>query len=78
MNLNEFLSEIKSSDPIACQLAEEIEGILTAYTNGELSAEEKNYLLEEIRDIKAANQMAQNEIAVRYIAQACNVAISLA
>lgn len=58
-------------------LEEEIQAIMTAYQNQELNAEEKNYLLQEIRDIKAAQQCADNEIMFRHIVQACNVAMAV-
>jgi hypothetical protein len=44
---------------------------------GNISEEEQNYLLQEIRDIRAANECAGNEQLFRYIVQACNIAMKL-
>ena len=42
-------------------LEEEIRSIAAAFKNGELSLDESNYLLQEIRDIRAAQECADNE-----------------
>jgi len=44
---------------------------------GNISVEEKNYLLQEIRDIRAAQECAGNEQLFRYLVQACNVAMAI-
>jgi hypothetical protein len=44
---------------------------------GNISEEERNYLLTEIRDIRAAQECAGNEQLFRYLVQACNIAMKL-
>lgn len=55
----------------------EIQTISEQYKLGNLSLEEHNYLLQEIRDIRAAEECANNEQMFRYIVQACNLAIAV-
>lgn len=59
-------------------LEEEINVIAEQYQLGNISAEERNYLLQEIRDIRAANECAGNEIVFKHLVQLCNIAMSLA
>jgi hypothetical protein len=58
-------------------LEQEIQTIVEQCRMGNISEEEQNYLLQEIRDIRAANECAGNEQLFRYIAQACNIAMKL-
>jgi uncharacterized coiled-coil DUF342 family protein len=58
-------------------LEEEIRSIAAAFKNGELSLDESNYLLQEIRDIRAAQECADNEEMFRYIVQLCETVESL-
>ena len=58
-------------------LEHEIQAISEQYQLGNISADEKNYLLQEIRDIKAAQECAGNEQLFRYVVQACNIAMKL-
>lgn len=59
-------------------LEQEINMIATEFQQGNLSAEERNHLLSEIRDIRAAYECAGNEVMFRHIVQLCNVAMALA
>lgn len=59
-------------------LEQEIQAIVEQYRMGNISEGEQNYLLQEIRDIRAANECAGNEQLFRYVVQACNVAMNLA
>jgi hypothetical protein len=59
-------------------LEQEIHNIEAAYRAGQLSADERNYLLAEIRDIRAAQECADNEELFRYIVQVCNIVASVA
>jgi hypothetical protein len=59
-------------------LEQEIQNIEAAYRAGQLSIDERNYLLQEIRDVRAAQDCADNEELFRYIVQACNLAASVA
>jgi hypothetical protein len=58
-------------------LAQEIEMITEQYRQGNLSLDERNYLLAEIKDIRAAQECAGNEEMFRYVVQACNIASSI-
>ena len=59
-------------------LEQEIQAIAEQCDMGNISAEERDYLLTEIRDIRAAQECAGNEQLFRYVVQACNVAMSVA
>ena len=58
-------------------LEQEIQTITEQCQMGNISLDERNYLLQEIRDIRAAQECAGNEVAFRYIVQACNIAMSI-
>lgn len=58
-------------------LEQEIQQITQAHSQGQLSVEERNYLLEQIRDIRVAQECAGNEVMFRYFVDACNIAMSL-
>ena len=58
-------------------LETEIQAINEQCQMGNLSVGERNYLLQEIRDIRAAQECAGNEQAFRYIVQACNIAMAV-
>ena len=55
-----------------------IEDIQLEYQFGNITREERDYMLTEIRDIRAAQECAGNEEMFRYIVQACNVAMAVA
>ena len=55
----------------------EIQAITEQCQMGNLTVDERNYLLQEIRDVKAAQECAGNEVAFRYIVQACNIAMAI-
>jgi hypothetical protein len=55
----------------------EIQEIAEQYKAGQLTVEERNWLLGEIRDIRAAQECAGNEVMFRYVVEACNFAISV-
>ena len=58
-------------------LEQEIQAIVEQCQLGHISIDERNYLLQEIRDIRAAQECAGNEQAFRYIVQACNVGMGM-
>ena len=58
-------------------LEQEIQQITQAHSQGQLSAEERNYLLEQIRDIRAAQECAGIEVMFRHFVDTCNIAMSL-
>lgn len=55
----------------------EIRTIIEQCQLGNISWEEQNYLLQEIRDIRAAQECAGNEELFRYVIEACNVGLKL-
>lgn len=58
-------------------LEQEIQSITEQCQLGNISSEERDYLLTEIRDIRAANECAGNEQLFRYVVQACNIAMGV-
>ncbi len=58
-------------------LEQEIQALNNAYENGDIDRNERDYLLLEIRDIRAAQDCAGNEQLARQIYQACNVAMAV-
>ena len=56
-------------------LEQEIQAIVEQCQLGSISAEERNYLINEIRDVRAAQECADNEQAFRYVVQVCNAAL---
>ena len=58
-------------------LEQEIQAINEQCQMGNISVEERNYLLQEIRDIRAAQECAGNEVLFRYVVQACNIAMAI-
>ena len=62
---------------VAHPLIQEISNIEAAYRGGQLSLEERNYLLQEIKEVRAAQECAGNEEMFRYIVQAVHIAASV-
>jgi len=58
-------------------LEEEIRAIAEQCEMGNISEEERNYLLTEIRDVRAALECSGDEQMFRYVVQACNIAMKL-
>jgi hypothetical protein len=58
-------------------LEQEIQSISEQCQMGNISEEERNYLLQEIRDIRAAQECAGNEQMFRMVVQACNIAMAV-
>lgn len=58
-------------------LEQEVQAIVEQCRLGNISVEEQNYLLQEIRDIRAAQECAGDEQMFRYIVQACNIAMKV-
>lgn len=58
-------------------LEQEVQAIVEQCSLGNISVEEQNYLLQEIRDIRAAQECAGDEQMFRYIVQACNIAMKV-
>lgn len=73
----DMLEQLKVVDPIFFNIATEMQSIEDAFQRGDLSAEERDYLITEVRDIRAAQICAGNEIAFRHLVQVCNVLLKL-
>lgn len=58
-------------------LEQEIQAIAEAHQMGEITQEERDYLLTEIRDVRAAGELAGDERAFRYVVMAANLAMGL-
>ncbi len=58
-------------------LEQEIQSIVEACQTGSINIEERDYLLQEIRDVRVAQECAGDEKAIRYVVQICNAALSV-
>jgi hypothetical protein len=58
-------------------LEQEIQSIVEACHIGNISVEERNYLLQEIKDVRVAQECAGDEKTIRYVVQICNAALSV-
>jgi hypothetical protein len=72
----DVLEQLKLVDPVFFNIATEMQSIEDAYSRGDLSSEERHHLISEIRDVRAAQECAGNEIAFRHLVQVCNVILS--
>jgi H2-forming N5,N10-methylenetetrahydromethanopterin dehydrogenase-like enzyme len=70
--LNELREQAGLGGPAAA-LANELLVIHENYSNGELTSEEYGFLLQEIADIRAQQELATDEIACRWIVAAAQV-----
>jgi hypothetical protein len=62
----------------AASLANELLVIRENYEQGQLSKEEYEYLINEIADIRAQQELATDEVACRWIVAAAKALISVA
>lgn len=58
-------------------LEQTINDIVLEYNMGNITKEERDYMLTEVRDIRAANECAGNETMFRHVVNACNVAMAI-
>jgi hypothetical protein len=77
MQTIDVLEQLKLVDPVFQNIATEMQTIEDAYARGDLSAEERHHLISEIRDIRAAEVCAGNEIAIRHLVQVCSLILSV-
>lgn len=61
----------------AAELANELLLITEQYQNGELNREEYGYLVQEIADVRAQQELAHDEIACRYIVDAATMLLAV-
>ena len=67
--LNELREQVGLGGP-AASLANEMLVIHENYAQGQLTSEEYGFLLQEIADIRAQQELASDEIAMRWIVAA--------
>jgi len=77
MNSIDLLENLGLVDPVCVDISLEMKTIEDAYTRGDLTAEERTHLISEIRDIRAAEICAGNEVAMRHLVQVCNLLLSV-
>lgn len=77
MNSAELLEQLSVIDPVCNQIGQSLQLIEESYQQNQLSADERSHLIQEIRDIRAAQECAGNEIAFRAVVQACNLLLSV-
>lgn len=61
----------------AAALANEILVMHDNYTTGQLTKEEYDFLLQEIKDVRAQQDLANDEMACRFICQAAQILMSI-
>ena len=74
----EQLREVAGMGGPAAALANELLVIRENYEQGQLSKEEYEYLINEIADIRAQQELATDEVACRWIVAAAKALISVA
>jgi hypothetical protein len=74
----EQLREAAGMGGPAAALANELLVIRENYEQGQLSKEEYDYLINEIADIRAQQELATDEVACRWIVAAAKALISVA
>lgn len=58
-------------------LEHEIQAIAEQYQLGNISQQERDSLLTEIKDIRIAYEYANHEETARYLVRACNIAMGI-
>jgi hypothetical protein len=61
----------------AAELANELLLIAEQYQSGQLNREEYGYLVQEIADVRAQQELAHDEIACRYIVDAATMLLAV-
>lgn len=78
MSVLESLREQAGMGGPAASLANELLVIRDNYEQGELTTEEYNYLLQEIAQIRAQQELATDEVACRWIVAAAEALMAVA
>jgi hypothetical protein len=71
--LDQQLTEMMA-DPACRQYAGDVMEILAAYQQQQISEGEVRYLLQEIKDVRAAQELANDERAFRMVVECCQLA----
>lgn len=75
-----MLEELREASGLggpAAALANELLVIRTQYENGELNEEEYTFLLQQVAEVRAAQELATDEAAVRFIVAAATSLASM-
>jgi len=59
------------------KLEEEIQEAKEGFEKKELTKEEFEYIIKEIKEVRTAEELAGDEVAIRRIVNICNVALSI-
>lgn len=59
------------------QLMAELTQADQLYKSGEITREERDYIINELRDIRAAQSLAEEEVYMRQFVQACTAVASM-
>lgn len=76
MSIEQSLREAVQLGGALASLSQQALEINDQYVKGELNREEYEYLLKEIRDVKAQQDLAQDEVACRWICAAIDVLLA--
>ena len=74
--MNEYLESLREQAGLggsAAQLANELLVLTDKRSTGELTDEEYQFLVSEIADIRAQQELANDEVACRYIVQMAQI-----
>jgi hypothetical protein len=71
--LNELIECADGETGIVAELARELVEVHASYNAGEFNKEEFEFLVKEIADVKAANGLANDEAACRWICECAEV-----
>lgn len=74
--LNSLREQAGMGGPAAV-LANELLVIRENFEQGQLSADEYNYLIQEIATVRAQQELASDEIACRWIVSACEALLAV-
>ena len=73
----EQLREVAGMGGPAASLANELLVLNEQYQSGQLSKEEYQFLIQQVAEVRAAQELASDEQAMRYIVQAASALIKV-
>jgi len=77
MDLQKTLEELKVLGPQAASIAATIQEVVHSNKKGDITKEEAEYLLSELKEAKVALDLANNEIATRLAVEAIDFVMSV-
>jgi len=72
----ESLRETAGMGGPASGLANELLVLADQFSSGQLNKDEYQFLVQQVAEVKAAQELANDEVAMRYIVEAANILIS--